>query len=114
MNRIGRYEIAEKLGEGGMGTVYKAYDPLLTRTVAVKVISGQLDSQPEQRERFFREARAAAQLSHRNIITIHDLGEQGGIPFLAMEYLVGRDLDARPRVRCRPSRYQACKRLPDQ
>ena len=78
-----------------MGTVYKAYDPLLTRTVAVKVISGQLDSQPEQRERFFREARAAAQLSHRNIITIHDLGEQDGIPFLAMEYLVGRDLDAR-------------------
>lgn len=92
---IGRYEIAEKLGEGGMGTVYKAYDPLLARVVAVKVISGQLDSQPEQRERFFREARAAAQLSHPNIITIYDLGEQDGKPFLAMEYLVGRDLDAR-------------------
>ncbi len=92
---IGRYEVAEKLGEGGMGTVYKAYDPLLARVVAVKVISGQLDSQPEQRERFFREARAAAQLSHPNIITIYDLGEQDGKPFLAMEYLVGRDLDAR-------------------
>lgn len=78
-----------------MGTVYKAYDPLLARIVAVKVISGQLDSQPEQRERFFREARAAAQLSHPNIITIYDLGEQDGKPFLAMEYLVGRDLDAR-------------------
>ncbi|HEX7086738.1 MAG TPA: protein kinase [Vicinamibacterales bacterium] len=95
MQTIGRYEIAEKLGEGGMGTVYKAYDPLLARVVAVKVISGQLDSQPEQRERFFREARAAAQLSHPNIITIYDLGEQDGKPFLAMEYLVGRDLDAR-------------------
>ena len=95
MQTIGRYEIAEKLGEGGMGTVYKAFDPLLARVVAVKVISNQLDSQPEQRERFFREARAAAQLSHPNIITIYDLGEQDGKPFLAMEYLVGRDLDAR-------------------
>ncbi len=80
-----------------MGTVYKAFDPLLTRVVAVKVISAQLDSQPEQRERFFREARAAAQLSHRNIVTIFDLGEQDGAPFLAMEYLVGRDLELRMR-----------------
>ena len=95
MNRVGRYEITEKLGQGGMGTVYKAFDPLLTRVVAVKVISGQLDGSPEHRERFFREARAAAQLSHRNIITIYDLGEQDGSPYLAMEYLEGRDLDQR-------------------
>ncbi len=95
MNRVGRYEITEKLGQGGMGTVYKAFDPLLTRVVAVKVISGQLDGNPEHRERFFREARAAAQLSHRNIITIYDLGEQDGSPYLAMEYLEGRDLDQR-------------------
>ena len=80
MNRVGRYEITEKLGQGGMGTVYKAFDPLLTRVVAVKVISGQLDGNPDHRERFFREARAAAQLSHRNIITIYDLGEQDGAP----------------------------------
>ena len=80
-----------------MGTVYKAFDPLLTRVVAVKVISAQLDSHPEHRERFFREARAAAKLSHRNIITIHDLGEQDGSPFLAMEYLEGRDLEQRMR-----------------
>jgi serine/threonine protein kinase len=78
-----------------MGTVYKAFDPLLTRVVAVKVISGQLDGNPDHRERFFREARAAAQLSHRNIITIYDLGEQDGAPYLAMEYLEGRDLDQR-------------------
>jgi serine/threonine protein kinase len=96
---VGRYEIIEKLGQGGMGTVYKAFDPLLTRVVAIKVISGQLDTQPEHRERFFREARAAAQLSHRNIITIHDLGEHEGAPFLAMEYLEGRDLDRRLRDR---------------
>ena len=95
LNRVGRYEITEKLGQGGMGTVYKAFDPLLTRVVAVKVISGQLDTNPEHRERFFREARAAAQLSHRNIITIYDLGEQDGAPYLAMEYLEGRDLDQR-------------------
>ncbi len=95
MNRVGRYEITEKLGQGGMGTVYKAFDPLLTRVVAVKVISGQLDDNPGHRERFFREARAAAQLSHRNIITIYDLGEQDGSPYLAMEYLEGRDLDQR-------------------
>ena len=95
MNRVGRYEVIEKLGQGGMGTVYKAFDPLLTRVVAVKVISGQLDDNPEHRERFFREARAAAQMSHRNIITIYDLGEQDGSPFLAMEYLEGRDLDQR-------------------
>jgi serine/threonine protein kinase len=92
---VGRYDILQKLGQGGMGTVYKAFDPLLTRVVAIKVISAQLDSQPEHRERFFREARAAAQLSHRNIITIHDLGEHEGSPFLAMEYLEGRDLDRR-------------------
>jgi serine/threonine-protein kinase len=96
---VGRYEIIEKLGQGGMGTVYKAFDPLLTRVVAIKVISGQLDTQPEHRERFFREARAAAQLSHRSIITIHDLGEHEGAPFLAMEYLEGRDLDRRLRDR---------------
>jgi len=97
VNCVGRYEITERLGQGGMGTVYRAFDPLLTRVVAVKVISAQLDSQPEQRERFFREARAAAQLSHRNIVTIFDLGEQDGAPFLAMEYLVGRDLELRMR-----------------
>ena len=137
LNRVGRYEITEKLGQGGMGTVYKAFDPLLTRVVAVKVISGQLDSNPDHRERFFREARAAAQLSHRNIITIYDLGEQDGAPYLAMEYLEGRDLDqrlhdarghvadaqagagpehlrragARPRLRADPPRHQAGQRL---
>ncbi len=97
MKSVGRYEVLEKLGQGGMGTVYKAFDPLLTRIVAIKVISGQLDAQPEHRERFFREARAAAQLSHKNIITIHDLGEQDGTPYLAMEYLEGVDLDRRLR-----------------
>ena len=81
MNSIGRYQLVEKLGQGGMGVVYRAYDTLLQRVVAVKVISGSIEAGPEQRERFFREARAAGQLSHRNIITIHDLGEQDGAQF---------------------------------
>ena len=95
MQTIGRYQLAEKLGEGGMGVVYRAFDALLERVVAVKVIATQMDSSSEMRERFFREARAAGQLSHRNIITIHDLGEQDGHPYLAMEFLEGQDLQQR-------------------
>jgi len=95
MQNIGRYELVEKLGQGGMGAVYRARDTLLERTVAVKVISTTIDQNDELRERFFREARAAGQLSHKNIITIHDLGEHEGQPYLAMEYLQGQDLLAR-------------------
>jgi serine/threonine-protein kinase len=95
MDNIGRYQLVEKLGQGGMGIVYRAFDTLLQRVVALKVISGNLETGPEQRERFFREARAAGQLSHRNIITIHDLGEVDGQPYLAMEYLQGEDLQRR-------------------
>jgi eukaryotic-like serine/threonine-protein kinase len=92
---IGRYQLIEKLGQGGMGVVHRAFDTLLQRVVAVKLISGSVEAGPEQRERFFREARAAGQLSHRNIITIHDLGEHEGQPYLAMEYLEGEDLQRR-------------------
>ena len=75
-----------------MGVVYRAHDALLEREVALKVISASIEGNPELRERFFREARAAGQLSHRNIITIHDLGEHEGQPYLAMEFLAGEDL----------------------
>ncbi len=92
---IGRYQLVEKLGQGGMGVVYRAFDTLLHRVVAVKVISGTVEAGVEQRERFFREARAAGQLSHRNIITIHDLGDHEGQPYLAMELLEGEDLQRR-------------------
>jgi serine/threonine-protein kinase len=95
MQTIGRYQLSEKLGQGGMGVVYRAFDTLLERVVAVKIISAQIDTHPDTRERFFREARAAGQLSHPNIITIHDLGEEDGHPFLAMEYLHGEDLQQR-------------------
>ena len=95
MQTIGRYKLLDTLGQGGMGVVYRAFDTLLERTVALKVIGTQIDSNPETRRRFLREARAAGQLSHRNIVTIFDLGEHDGHPFLAMEYLEGEDLQQR-------------------
>ncbi|MBA3886280.1 MAG: protein kinase [Acidobacteria bacterium] len=108
MNSIGRYQLVEKLGQGGMGVVYRAFDTLLQRVVAVKVISGSIEQGSEQRERFFREARAAGQLSHRNIITIHDLGEHEGQPYLAMEYLEGEDLQHRL---TRPDRMSLARKV---
>ncbi len=108
MNSIGRYQLVEKLGQGGMGVVYRAFDTLLQRVVAVKLISGSIESGGEQRERFFREARAAGQLSHRNIITIHDLGEHEGQPYLAMEFLEGEDLQRRL---ARPERMSLARKV---
>ena len=75
-----------------MGVVYRAHDTLLERIVALKVISASIEENPQLRDRFFREARAAGQLSHPHIITIHDLGEHEGQPYLAMEFLTGQDL----------------------
>jgi eukaryotic-like serine/threonine-protein kinase len=108
MNTLGRYQLVEKLGQGGMGVVYRAFDTLLQRVVAVKIISGTIEPGSEQRERFFREARAAGQLSHRNIITIHDLGEHDGQPYLAMEYLEGQDLQHRL---TRPERMSLARKV---
>lgn len=91
---IGRYQVEALIGRGGMGVVYKAFDPMLQRTVALKVISGIALDEGSARERLLREARAAGQLAHRNIVVIHDLGEDQGQPYLAMEYLTGSSLDA--------------------
>ena len=108
MQTIGRYQLQEKLGQGGMGVVYRAFDSLIERVVAIKVISSPIEPNPEMRERFFREARAAGQLSHKNIITIHDLGEHEGQPYLAMEYLDGEDLQRRLR---RPEKMSLSRKL---
>src|SRR4026207_796234 len=108
MQTIGRYELIEKLGQGGMGAVYRARDTLLQRIVAVKVIATSIDQNEDLRERFFREARAAGQLSHRNIITIHDLGEHEGQPYLSMEFLKGEDLQHR---RTRPDPLTLARKL---
>jgi serine/threonine-protein kinase len=86
---IGRYEIIDRLGEGGMGVLYLARDPMLQRTVAIKIISGYND---ELRERFTREGRSAAALKHNNIVTIYDVGDDSGRPFIAMEYLDGETM----------------------
>ncbi|MFB3853957.1 MAG: protein kinase [Vicinamibacterales bacterium] len=96
-SHVGRYQLLDKLGEGGMGVVYKAFDPLIQRAVAVKLVNADLDDSPDMRQRFFAEARAVGRLSHRNVVTIHDLGEEDGQPFFAMEYLEGLDLGARIR-----------------
>ncbi|MDP7340599.1 MAG: protein kinase, partial [Vicinamibacterales bacterium] len=83
--RLGRYELLERLGKGGMGIVYRARDTKLDRPVAVKLLLTDLEGDSETRERFLREARAAGELSHRNIIKVYDFGEDGGRAFIVME-----------------------------
>jgi len=93
--RLGPYEIQTLVGSGGMGEVYRARDTRLDRTVAVKVLKASLAHDPEFRERFEREARVISQLNHPNICTLHDVGQEGAIDFLVMEYVEGETLAAR-------------------
>jgi serine/threonine-protein kinase len=90
--QIGKYAIVGKVGEGAMGEVFKAHDPVLNRFVAIKTIVSSLDKQDDLRQRFQREAQAAAQLNHPNIVAVYDLGEDKGQIFMAMELLEGTDL----------------------
>jgi eukaryotic-like serine/threonine-protein kinase len=92
METIGKYQIVRVLGEGGMGRVYEAIDPIIGRRVAIKTISANVVADDEARARFFREAQAAGRLSHPNLITIHDIGEADGSPYIVMEFLDGADL----------------------
>ena len=89
--RIGHYEVVRKLGEGGMGVVYAARDSRLERTVAVKMMSS-LAGDDTARKRFWREARAAASVNHPNVCQIHEIGEDKGTLFIAMELLEGESL----------------------
>ena len=132
----GRYRLESKLGSGGMSTVYLARDETLERWVAVKVMHREMSDQPDQIERFRREARAVAQLSHPNVVAVIDAGEDGGHPYIVFEYVDGetlkqrierlgraagrrggrlRDRDRararrRPRAQARPPRRQAAER----
>lgn len=92
--RIGRYELLQKIGHGGMGVVYRGRDTVIGRLVAVKMLISDIDVSDETRQRFFREAKSAGQLTHRNIITIYDFGEESGRAYIVMELLSGESLTA--------------------
>jgi serine/threonine protein kinase len=89
---ISHYEILDKLGEGGMGVVYKAKDTHLDRFVAIKVLPPEKIANPERKRRFTQEAKAASALNHPNIITIHDIDEADGVYFMSMEFVAGKPL----------------------
>src|SRR5215203_304831 len=89
---IGHYEIIEKIGEGGMGAVYKARDIHLDRSVALKMLPGKWVADAERKRRFALEAKAASALNHPNIITIYDIDVADGVDFIAMEYVAGDTL----------------------
>ena len=88
----GRYELLEKVGEGGMARVYRGRDQLLKRTVAVKILKDQMTGSADFVRRFRREAQAAAGLSHPNIVNVYDVGEEGNTYFIVMEYVDGNNL----------------------
>lgn len=94
---LGPYQIESPLGAGGMGEVYRARDTRLERTVAIKVLNGQLVASAELRARFEREAKVISQLQHPNICVLHDIGNEGGIDYLVMEFLQGESLADRLR-----------------
>lgn len=92
--QLGHYKIFEKLGEGGMGIVYKARDGHLDRVVALKILPKGYIADAERRTRFIQEAKAASALNHPNIVTIHDVDRVDGHDYIAMEYIAGKTLDA--------------------
>ena len=92
---LGPYRILRELGSGGMGIVYLAEDPHLQRQVAIKVMQADLAAHPIARERFLREARAAAALENDHVVTIHSVGEDAGVPYMVMQLLQGETLAAR-------------------
>ncbi len=92
--KIGRYEVVSVMGQGAMGTVYKATDPVIERVVAIKTINLELSNEEraEFEERFYREAKSAGRLNHPNIVTIYDVGETENAAYIAMEYIEGESL----------------------
>jgi eukaryotic-like serine/threonine-protein kinase len=93
----GRFRLDEKIGSGGMSTVYLAFDPTLERWVAIKMMHREFSTQPDQLERFRREARSAAGLSHPHVVTVIDAGEDDGHPYIVLEYVEGETLKHRIR-----------------
>src|ERR1700730_2555285 len=91
--KLGPYEIQSPLGSGGMGEVYSAVQSNLGRQVAIKVLPAEKVSDPERKQRFVQEAKAASSLNHPNIITIYDIGQAEGVDFISMECVSGKALD---------------------
>jgi serine/threonine-protein kinase len=94
LQKLGRFDILKRLGQGAMGEVYLGLDPAIGREVAIKTIHREAAQGTEARDRFAREARAAGTLNHPNLVTIHEFGEDQGVLYLAMEYVPGVDLEA--------------------
>ncbi len=94
LDSIGRYKLEERIGEGAMADVYRAFDPRINRHLAIKVLKKEFVQDHEYSARFLQEAKAAGALSHPNIVTIYDIGETGGQPYIVMELLDGQPLDA--------------------
>jgi eukaryotic-like serine/threonine-protein kinase len=92
-----RYRLEEKIGSGGMSSVYRAFDPMLERWVAIKLMHRDISNDPDQLERFRREARAVAQLNHPHVVTVIDAGEDDGAPYIVFEYVEGETLKERIR-----------------
>src|SRR5262245_23368787 len=92
--RLGPYELLAPLGAGGMGEVYRARDTRLAREVAIKVLPESVSSDPERLRRFEKEARSASALNHQNIVTVHDIGSEAGVSYIAMELVEGAKLRA--------------------
>ena len=90
--RLGPYEILAPLGAGGMGEVYRARDTRLARDVAIKVLPEALSSDPERPRRFEQEAKSASALNHPNIVTVHDIGSENAVSYIAMELVEGKTL----------------------
>ena len=102
LQRLGRFEILKRLGQGAMGEVYLGRDPVIGREVAIKTIHREAALGQEARDRFAREAQAAGTLNHPNLVTIHEFGEDQGVLYLAMEFVPGMDLEAMLRDRVLP------------
>ncbi|MDX1969060.1 MAG: serine/threonine-protein kinase [Planctomycetaceae bacterium] len=112
LGRLDNYEVLDVVGQGAMGVVVKAWDESLQRTVAIKLMAPHLLASENAKERFFREARAAAGISHPNVVTIHAVAETKGVPFLVMEYIEGQSLD--DRIHSRPLDTQDVLRISQQ
>jgi serine/threonine protein kinase len=94
VSTLSHYSLEDEIGRGGMGVVYRAVDTRLGRTVAIKILQAEATADPDRNRRFVHEARAASALNHPHIVTIHDIGEEHGVTFIAMELVEGSTLDA--------------------